>query len=83
MLPLQLLFMTANPVVVMRLRSKSEGKGNPPGVPQDATSFVELQAVRERNKIMLHEHLVRHFFSVHSERSYNYLHKKERVRIIG
>lgn len=46
MLPLQLLFMTANPVVVMRLRSKSEGKVNPPGVPQDATSFVELQAVR-------------------------------------
>ncbi|OAY62794.1 hypothetical protein ACMD2_10327 [Ananas comosus] len=46
MLPLQLLFMTANPVVVMRLRSKSEGKVNPPGVPQDATSFVELQATK-------------------------------------
>ncbi|WOK93280.1 hypothetical protein Cni_G01975 [Canna indica] len=46
MLPIKFLFASVNPVVVMRLRHKSNGKEYPPGVPEHATGVLELQATR-------------------------------------
>ncbi|RWW03619.1 hypothetical protein GW17_00033206 [Ensete ventricosum] len=45
MLPIQFLFASVNPVVVMQLRHKSSGEDYPAGVPGHATSVLELQAV--------------------------------------
>ncbi|WOL04774.1 hypothetical protein Cni_G13496 [Canna indica] len=45
MLPIQFLFASVNPVVVMWLRHKSNGKEYPSGVPKLATGIFELQAV--------------------------------------
>ncbi|KAJ8498534.1 hypothetical protein OPV22_009086 [Ensete ventricosum] len=46
MLPIQFLFASVNPVVVMQLRHKSSGEDYPAGVPGHATSVLELQATR-------------------------------------
>ncbi|XP_010258258.1 PREDICTED: uncharacterized protein LOC104598061 isoform X2 [Nelumbo nucifera] len=46
MLPIQFLFLTVWPVIDMRLRCKSEGKGYPPGVPVDVTRVLELDVTR-------------------------------------
>uniref|UniRef100_A0A1D1Y1X1 Uncharacterized protein SYNPCC7002_A1590 n=1 Tax=Anthurium amnicola TaxID=1678845 RepID=A0A1D1Y1X1_9ARAE len=45
MLPMQILFASVNPVVVMRLRCKSQGRGYPPEVPTRVTRLLELRAV--------------------------------------
>ncbi|KAJ0987445.1 hypothetical protein J5N97_005801 [Dioscorea zingiberensis] len=46
MLPIQFLFASVRPVVVMRLKCKSLGKEYPSGVPLHATRVLELQATR-------------------------------------
>lgn len=46
MLPIQFLFLSALPVVDMRLRCKSKGIGYPPGVPTDVSKVLELDIVR-------------------------------------
>ncbi|XP_072991435.1 uncharacterized protein [Typha latifolia] len=46
MLPIQFLLLTAHPVVVMRLRCKSQGKEYPPAVPRHITTVLELQATK-------------------------------------
>ncbi|VFQ91950.1 unnamed protein product [Cuscuta campestris] len=46
MLPVQFLFLSALPVVDMRLRCKSEGIGYPSGVPTDVSKVLELDIVR-------------------------------------
>uniref|UniRef100_A0A1D1Z118 Uncharacterized protein SYNPCC7002_A1590 n=1 Tax=Anthurium amnicola TaxID=1678845 RepID=A0A1D1Z118_9ARAE len=46
MLPMQILFASVNPVVVMRLRCKSQGRGYPPEVPTRVTRLLELRATR-------------------------------------
>ncbi|KAI8534022.1 hypothetical protein RHMOL_Rhmol10G0055900 [Rhododendron molle] len=46
MLPLQILFLTAWPVIDMRVRCKSQGIGYPPGIPQDISKVVELDIIR-------------------------------------
>lgn len=45
MLPINFLFLTVWPVVDMRLRYKTGGKGYPPGVPQETTKVLELDVV--------------------------------------
>lgn len=45
MLPIQFLFASVDPVVVMRLRRRSNGKEYPPCVPDHATTALELEAV--------------------------------------
>lgn len=50
MLPLQILFLTAWPVIDMRVRCKSQGIGYPPGIPQDITKVVELDIVSPKQK---------------------------------
>ncbi|GFQ07870.1 hypothetical protein PHJA_002931000 [Phtheirospermum japonicum] len=42
MLPIEFLFLTASPVIDMRLRCKSHGTGYPAGVPRDITKVLEL-----------------------------------------
>ncbi|XP_039145110.1 uncharacterized protein LOC120282370 [Dioscorea cayenensis subsp. rotundata] len=46
MLPIQFLFATVMPVVVMRLKCRSLGKNYPSGVPLHATRVLDLQATR-------------------------------------
>ncbi|KAK4417640.1 hypothetical protein Salat_2176700 [Sesamum alatum] len=46
MLPIEFLFLTVSPVIDMRLRCKSCGKGYPPGVPQDISKVLELDIIR-------------------------------------
>ncbi|KAL0377562.1 UNVERIFIED_CONTAM: hypothetical protein Sradi_3061700 [Sesamum radiatum] len=46
MLPIEFLFLTVFPVIDMRLRCKSCGKGYPPGVPQDISKVLELDIIR-------------------------------------
>ncbi|KAG5527583.1 hypothetical protein RHGRI_028482 [Rhododendron griersonianum] len=46
MVPLQFLFLTARPVIYMRLRHRSRGIGYPPGIPRDITKVVELDITR-------------------------------------
>ncbi|KAL3640811.1 hypothetical protein CASFOL_015779 [Castilleja foliolosa] len=46
MLPIEFLFLTASPVIDMRLRCKSHGTGYPPGVPRDITKVLELDIIR-------------------------------------
>ncbi|KAF7129347.1 hypothetical protein RHSIM_Rhsim10G0035900 [Rhododendron simsii] len=46
MLPLQILLLTAWPVIDMRVRCKSQGIGYPPGIPQDISKVVELDIIR-------------------------------------
>ncbi|XP_058187238.1 uncharacterized protein LOC131304131 [Rhododendron vialii] len=46
MLPLQILFLTAWPVIDMRVRCKSQGIGYPAGIPQDISKVVELDIIR-------------------------------------
>ncbi|XP_072971230.1 uncharacterized protein [Typha angustifolia] len=46
MLPIRILFLTAHPVVVMRLRCKSQGEEYPPAVPRHITSVLELRATK-------------------------------------
>ncbi|KAK6155067.1 hypothetical protein DH2020_009315 [Rehmannia glutinosa] len=46
MLPIEFLFLTASPVIDMRLRCKSSGTGYPPGVPRDVTKVLELDIIR-------------------------------------
>lgn len=45
MLPIQFLFASVNPVVVMRLRCTSQGRGYPPEVPPHIPRVLELRAV--------------------------------------
>ena len=45
MLPIKFLFLTAWPVVVMRIRCKSNGQDYPPDVPLDITKVLELNMV--------------------------------------
>ncbi|KAK1267062.1 hypothetical protein QJS04_geneDACA000534 [Acorus gramineus] len=44
MLPIDFLLVSVKPVVVMRLRCKSQGKNYPSGVPRDIGRVLELQA---------------------------------------
>lgn len=46
MLPIDFLFLTVQPVIDMRLRCQSEGKGYPPGVAQEITKVLELEIIR-------------------------------------
>ncbi|GAB2287757.1 hypothetical protein Dimus_022118 [Dionaea muscipula] len=46
MLPIEILFLTARPVVDMRLRCKSNGKEYPPGVPSRVSKVLELDITR-------------------------------------
>ncbi|XP_042458218.1 uncharacterized protein LOC122042267 [Zingiber officinale] len=46
MLPIHFLFASVDPVVVMRLRRRSNGKEYPPCVPDHATTAMELEATR-------------------------------------
>ncbi|KAK4393138.1 hypothetical protein Sango_1784600 [Sesamum angolense] len=51
MLPIEFLFLTVSPVIDMRLRCKSCGKGYPPGVPQDISKIRwELQGLDDMLK---------------------------------
>ncbi|XP_059283996.1 uncharacterized protein LOC132037468 isoform X2 [Lycium ferocissimum] len=46
MLPIEFLFMTAWPVIDMRLRCKSKGIEYPPGVPNNVSKVLELDIIR-------------------------------------
>ncbi|CAN8233080.1 unnamed protein product [Cochlearia groenlandica] len=46
MLPIRFLFLTARPVVVMRLRCKSNGQDYPSHVPLDTTKVLELSMTK-------------------------------------
>ncbi|MQM02503.1 hypothetical protein Taro_035279 [Colocasia esculenta] len=46
MLPIQFLFASVNPVVVMRLRCRSQGRGYPPQVPPHVSRVLELRATK-------------------------------------
>ncbi|XP_074590474.1 uncharacterized protein LOC141846353 [Curcuma longa] len=46
MLPIQFLFASVDPVVVMRLRGRTNGKEYPPSVPHHSTAALELEATR-------------------------------------
>lgn len=45
MIPIQLLFLTASPVVDMRLTLKASGIGYPPEVPPDISKVLDLEIV--------------------------------------
>lgn len=45
MIPIQFLFLTASPVVDMRLRLRSSGIGYPPQVPPDISKVLDLEIV--------------------------------------
>ncbi|CAA7055415.1 unnamed protein product [Microthlaspi erraticum] len=46
MLPIKFLFLTAHPVVDMRLRCKSNGQDYPPDIPLDITKVLELNLIK-------------------------------------
>lgn len=46
MIPIQFLFLTASPVVDMRLRLRSSGIGYPPQVPPDISKVLDLEITR-------------------------------------
>lgn len=48
LLPIQFLFLSASPVIVMRFVSKSGGKEYPPHVPVKATSLLLMEVVTIR-----------------------------------
>lgn len=48
LLPIQFLFLSASPVIVMRFVSKSNGKGYPPNVPVHATSLLLMEVTDYR-----------------------------------
>lgn len=47
LLPIQFLFLSASPVIVMRFVSKSGGKEYPPNVPVHATSLLLMEVVTD------------------------------------
>lgn len=61
MLPLQFLFASVLPVVVMRLKCRSLGKNYPSGVPLHVTRVLELQATRWELRGLESMHVPSHF----------------------
>lgn len=58
MLPIQFLFASVDPVVVMRLRGRTNGKEYPPSVPHHSTAALELEAVLLTNSIFFLFHII-------------------------
>lgn len=55
MLPIKFFFLTACPVVVMRIRCKSNGQDYPSDVPLDITKVLELNMVRLSHESQSHK----------------------------
>lgn len=49
-MPIQFLFLSASPVIIMRFVSKSGGKEYPPNVPVKATSLLLMEAVTDTDR---------------------------------
>lgn len=56
MSPINFLFLTARPVVDMRIRCKSNGQDYPPDVPLDITRVLELNMVIETDTTLDDSH---------------------------
>jgi hypothetical protein len=50
LLPIQFLFLSASPVIIMRFVSKSGGKEYPPNVPVKATSLLLMEVVTDTDR---------------------------------